>query len=283
MGSSKNLQMPGVYACEHGVSAQAAMLNFLDQVPLYNAINFCWGQAQAQHPAGDIQLTVFSTRLSIFLCPSDPQSGNITTNLYQNSYYASFGTTTLDCTAQTVSGSNGLFTYWQSYGIRHCTDGTSNTIAYSEAMFGDGTTNYSPTAGIQNLTAIPTSTQVLDASVVWSTILIGLQACNKAYSSRSGGALDTTNRGEHWFKGVQGASMFNTVVTPNSQQYPWGYCGTEDYDADQFYKANSYHPGGVNFLFADGSLRFLKASINQQTYLALGTRANGELISSDSY
>ena len=43
------------------------------------------------------------------------------------------------------------------------------------------------------------------------------------------------------------------------------------------------HPGGANVLFADGSVRFLKSSISIRTYWALGTKANGEVISSDSY
>jgi prepilin-type processing-associated H-X9-DG protein len=43
------------------------------------------------------------------------------------------------------------------------------------------------------------------------------------------------------------------------------------------------HPGGANFTFADGSVHFLKASINPATYNALGSRMGGEVISSDSY
>ena len=45
----------------------------------------------------------------------------------------------------------------------------------------------------------------------------------------------------------------------------------------------SRHPGGVNFLFADGSVHFLKDSINPATWRALATRAGAEVISSDSY
>ena len=45
----------------------------------------------------------------------------------------------------------------------------------------------------------------------------------------------------------------------------------------------SLHPGGANFAFADGSVHFLKASINQATYCALGSRGGGEVISSDAY
>ena len=45
----------------------------------------------------------------------------------------------------------------------------------------------------------------------------------------------------------------------------------------------SLHPGGSNFAFADGSVHFLKATINQATYCALGSRSGGEVISADAY
>ena len=45
----------------------------------------------------------------------------------------------------------------------------------------------------------------------------------------------------------------------------------------------SLHPGGGNFLFVDGSVHFLKNSINVPTYWALSTRNEGEVISSDAY
>ena len=45
----------------------------------------------------------------------------------------------------------------------------------------------------------------------------------------------------------------------------------------------SFHPGGANIGFADGSVRFLKQTINVRTYMALSTRAGGEIVSSDAY
>ena len=52
-------------------------------------------------------------------------------------------------------------------------------------------------------------------------------------------------------------------------------------DVNQFY---SLHAGrGVNFLFADGHVAFLKATMNYQAYKALATRAGGEVISADAY
>ena len=47
--------------------------------------------------------------------------------------------------------------------------------------------------------------------------------------------------------------------------------------------SRSYHPGGVNALSADGSVKFIKNTINWQTWRALGTVAGGEVVSADAY
>ena len=81
-------------------------------------------------------------------------------------------------------------------------------------------------------------------------------------------------------------TWFNTIVTPNSTQYPWGDCRDQGGgwpDEATFANATSNHPGGVNCLMADGSVRFVKNGVNQSTWWALGTRDLGEVISSDSY
>ena len=83
-------------------------------------------------------------------------------------------------------------------------------------------------------------------------------------------------------------TLFNTVIPPNSKQYPWGHCqltgckGCVPNEA-QFDNATSNHPGGCNFTFGDGSVKFIKDTISMPTYWALGTRAYGEVISADSY
>ena len=89
-------------------------------------------------------------------------------------------------------------------------------------------------------------------------------------------------------------SLFNTIVPPSSNQYHWSFCrggcngccsGNPRNLADhgEIANANSQHPGGCNVLLGDGSVRFIKSSINQQTWWALGTRGNGEVISADAF
>jgi prepilin-type N-terminal cleavage/methylation domain-containing protein/prepilin-type processing-associated H-X9-DG protein len=276
MGSSKNMSNLGTYPAEHGVSAHAQMLGYLGEMPLYNAINFNWGM-NATATCGPIQITVYTTKVNEFLCPSDANAGS--TNL--NSYNDSFGTTTITAITQTTTGSTGLFTFWRSYGIRDCLDGTSNTIAFSEGLVGDDTTNWTRAAGLIQLTSVPLTAQVLDVTSSWPAVQAGLQVCTTAWNSRSGTL--NTGRGNYWFHGTQAQTMFNTVLTPNSQVYPWAYCSTAAIGDAEFCVANSNHPGGVNILMGDGSVRFAKDSINQATWWALGTRAGGEVISSDSY
>ena len=46
---------------------------------------------------------------------------------------------------------------------------------------------------------------------------------------------------------------------------------------------SSYHPGGCNVLFGDGSVKFLKDTVSLPTMWALGSRAQGEVLSADSY
>ena len=47
--------------------------------------------------------------------------------------------------------------------------------------------------------------------------------------------------------------------------------------------SRSYHPGGVNALLADGSVRFIKSSIAGAIWRALGSIAGGEIVSADAY
>jgi prepilin-type N-terminal cleavage/methylation domain-containing protein/prepilin-type processing-associated H-X9-DG protein len=74
-----------------------------------------------------------------------------------------------------------------------------------------------------------------------------------------------------------GQHIFLQVTPPNTRS-----CGFFIY-LRAIMPASSRHPGGVNTCFADGSVKFIKDSISVPTWQALGTRAGGEVVSSDSY
>jgi prepilin-type N-terminal cleavage/methylation domain-containing protein len=278
MGSSKNLQQINVYNAAHGLSAHAQMLGFLGEVPMYNAINFCFGLATAQNPAGPVQSTVYNARVKYFLCPSDPNAGTT----YLNNYNDCFGTTTTTSTVQTTTGSTGLFTFWQSYGSRDCVDGLSNTVAFSESLVGTGQATFTPSQGLIQV-SIPATALVQNAAASQAALIAGLNACNTTWKSNAVSSVGTI-RGNFWMHGGEADTMFNTIVPPNSKQYPWAYCTAGGVNTDaEFSKANSNHPGGVNVMLGDGGVRFIKDSINQNTWWALGTKAGGEVIDASSF
>jgi prepilin-type N-terminal cleavage/methylation domain-containing protein/prepilin-type processing-associated H-X9-DG protein len=303
-------------------SAQAMMLPYMEQSPLYNGINFSFDMIYGS--GGATNLTVSTRLINGFLCPSDSLvafggAPSMSMTMYgtwgnqsgwspsTNSYRGSLGTTTSVWGWETgfyscqpdpfniqggnpgcASNTTGLFTYWNCYGIRDCTDGTSNVVAFAESLVGDPSnvlTTHRNNA-VTNVTAAANA-EAFDASSLsyQNIILPAINACSSAMSTGVVGTTVFGTPGLRWGYGGIGFTLFNTVVPPNST--PWNTCADQcancQIDDASFSNAQSNHPGGVNVLFADGSVHFIKNSINPQTWMALGTRASGEVISSDSY
>src|SRR3954470_22734969 len=122
-----------------GFSPQAEMLGAMEQTSIYNAMNFSQSGSQ---PAN---ATAVVTRIASFLCPSDGNAGGGGLSVWSlnndnaniNNYHASTGTTYIPGdNGQGGTSSTGLFSYMYSYGIRDCTDGSSNTVAFAESVVG---------------------------------------------------------------------------------------------------------------------------------------------------
>jgi prepilin-type processing-associated H-X9-DG protein len=259
--------------------AQSFMLPYMEQQPIYNSINFnwsCWWGDPGPNVNGCTNSTAFNTRLAMFLCPSDALAGM--TNI--NSYYGCIGTTN----DVGNTDSSGIFAHKSAYSIAAVTDGSSNTIAFSEALTADNSDNkaryragVTPPSGNANTS--------IDANKVWAAVLTDLATCNQVYLA--GTNPIGNNKGYRWGPGSPGITFFNTIVTPNSTQYQWSGCrfgcpGCGN-DFAQYITVSSKHSGGVNCLMADGSVKFMKNSISWPVWLALGTKSGGEVLSSDSY
>jgi prepilin-type N-terminal cleavage/methylation domain-containing protein/prepilin-type processing-associated H-X9-DG protein len=312
MGVSKNpLWGPGDtdaqwgYGRWTGWSAQALLLGYIEQNPLYNAANFSWGpDVRGIAYGGVANRTATSAVINSYLCPSDPNAGNERTN----SYHASIGSTTWESPIKTP----GMFAVWTSYGVRDCTDGTSNTIAFAESLTGRANSaqgtgmnfvsgdNYrgdfledATDPGFQCTQGSDdpgnfyvNQDQYYYASSNPANILTGLQACGTRWTS--GQASINTFRGFTWADGNGGWTYLNIIQTPNRDPlFPGGGCrfnnagsGT---DSAFSYAVSSNHPGGANVLMTDGSVHFIKDSVARLTWWALGTRDGGEVVSSDSY
>jgi prepilin-type processing-associated H-X9-DG protein len=109
------------------------------------------------------------------------------------------------------------------------------------------------------------------------------QKCVAASSSTGRGHF-TALLGEQWAWGMNLTTFGDCLLPPNPKipncisTQPTG-----GQDMPGMFSLSSFHPGGANVLMTDGSCRFLKDSTSQTTVWALGTRAQGEVLSADSY
>ena len=88
-----------------------------------------------------------------------------------------------------------------------------------------------------------------------------------------------------WDQGMFGYTLGNVLLPPNP---PYPNCDSSTVASNTtqnpgMFGLSSRHPGGCNVALCDGSVRFLKDSTNQTTIWALGSIAQGEVISADSY
>jgi prepilin-type N-terminal cleavage/methylation domain-containing protein/prepilin-type processing-associated H-X9-DG protein len=286
-------------------SAQALLLPYVEQNPLYNAANFNWNCCYASSQGDATNSTIYNTRIASFLCPSDGVAGQ--QNI--NNYYGCIGTSTVQYPSD--GSTTGVFQVYNSVNscrsvtIASVTDGTSNTIAFGEGLVGDyGRKNNYKGNGMSGANDVPvvsgTGTPIAgnNAETNPAAVIQALQSCNAFWTGSTIATCvgpygcDSTGlkqyEGQTWALGERGYTLFNTIVPPNSQLYPWHSCRLTTCtscapEGSSFINANSNHPGGCNFAFSDGSVRFIKDSVNMLTYESLGTRAGGEVISSDSY
>jgi prepilin-type N-terminal cleavage/methylation domain-containing protein/prepilin-type processing-associated H-X9-DG protein len=282
-------------------SAHARLLGFSEQSSLYNAANFsvaCFNDTAYGDWANS---TVTITRLSLFLCPSNPPpawnhqgSGAMFNNQRApgNTYFASLGASLEFAGEQSGGPPNGVFEYvgnkGRSHGLAEILDGTSNTIAFGEWKTGSGSLNtVTIPTDIIFLGQFPSGTQRNDGTLTIPQLAASLPqwlsqcaagARNSAY--RFG---KTPTLGQNWALGLLGYSLGNTLLGPNSRFPNCSTNGSGTIESPGLMGLSSYHPGGANVLLSDGSVRFLKDSINIQTIWKLGSRAGGEVMSADEF
>jgi prepilin-type N-terminal cleavage/methylation domain-containing protein/prepilin-type processing-associated H-X9-DG protein len=248
-------------------SALAQLTPFLEQVNLANALNF--NIPIASRPSGGgafwpydpANTSAMGVRVGLFLCPSDGGTApDPTTGPVNYAFCTGDGSNGGDAT-----NADGVFILGPSTSVAGITDGTSQTAAVSEQWLGlPGP--YSFPAG----TAPPTPLARAFAR------LANPPLTDAACAVAPDGWL--VNKGTSWWDGNYLNTLYNHYLTPNSSRYD---CVT--YHNPGWKAARSQHPGGVDVLFCDGHVGFVKNAVNPGLWSALATRAGGEIISSDGY
>ena len=286
-------------------SAQCALLPFMDEVPVYeaiqNAIDGGWIPATWSPAAGDygqdiednaVTLGIHTenfrdVQIQTFLCPSDTIPNdrrdymNYAMSLGPNLATLYFG--------PGDTRANGAFAPQYHVAVRDVVDGTSNTIAVSERIVTQANTVYPPSSNkykaairMGGYTAIGGSGNgqsgipVDYPNITRDQVEAAATLCDGTTPGFGGRA-----NGYRWYYSWATSSGFNTLLTPNSDHHDCGMHkapGNIDTDGYNFTAARSQHPGGVNVTMLDGKVYFISDSIDWQTYQALGGRNEGEIV-----
>ena len=265
-------------------SVPARIAPFLELGPLYNAINFSLTYSDPPNT------TVSITPITFLYCPSDPGShiddlsipGGQNTGEATMSYGVLVGYWYV--WANGGPANSALFGPNACRRLAGVVDGTSNTLAGSEGYIAHIQARQCYTAPISPPGLSPTSEPTPANAVATLTSLIN--ACSS--SPRFGTAAGHTRwtNGGVYYSGITTAVPPNTKIVPRGYSKPFDWVSIDENNGGPTYSsldATSYHPGGVNALFADGSVRFIKDSTSGVTWRALGTIAGGEVISADAY
>jgi prepilin-type N-terminal cleavage/methylation domain-containing protein/prepilin-type processing-associated H-X9-DG protein len=272
----------------NGFSVHARILPLMEQGVAFNAINFSFTHRTVQNS------TVVGLSLTCFLCPSDPNMDGLTpfpsgVNARVPCYGFNEGDWFLWNALSTGGADNppstrGVFGPNLSRRIAEFTDGMSQTLLATDVkalnpfcqvggQFSEPNLS-SPTAPLPSPYADP-----LSVASEYTTVA----ACNASPPGTGHTA---------WVDGNSQETGMTTAFPPNRAAInPTNHADldimtvliSKNQPIYGALTARSYHPGGVNALFGDGSVRFVKSSVDGNTWRALGTIRGGEVISSDSY
>lgn len=227
-----------------GWTWHARTLMFIEQGPLYDRISSVMGTDIGGVNSAPQQLAGRQTRITVFQCPSHPTGGNNPSkNDYQLSTYNGVcGTTTfnndqMDQVTDIGYRANGIFYLNSNTSIADILDGTTNTFMVAEVH--------------DELKGAPNSNR--------------MRGSDRKYNFSGAGDGNPPTDVSEYLIGMENDDPINANTR----------------DANGFFNddgeyAGSYHPGGAQFLMADGSARFVAETLNMTTYRALSTRANGE-------
>ncbi|HEY2785194.1 MAG TPA: DUF1559 domain-containing protein [Fimbriiglobus sp.] len=230
-------------------SVLAQILPQIEQDNVYKLID--WSK-QPQDTANDVPR---NTIVGSFRCPSDkdnpiPASGAAT------NYMANSGTLPFFVIPGSAN-SNGPFYINTFYKFGDISDGTSNTAFYSERLLADGSN--AVVSPIEDVFFSPANPATADEAV---------SICN-AVNTADLSTQFPLFMGAPW---MHHQHRYLHISPPNSRSCGFFVVGKATMPP------SSRHTGGVNVQFGDGSVRFVRDSVDLATWRALGTRNGGEVL-----
>jgi prepilin-type N-terminal cleavage/methylation domain-containing protein/prepilin-type processing-associated H-X9-DG protein len=266
-----------------GWGVTARILPYMEGTNVFNACNFSLANETPQND------TAMRYGVATYMCPSDGHNQEIFVDDGQPRNNANYAFNRGDWYVWGVSPSapqpSSPFRANYSVRLAAVTDGLSNTMFSAEVK-----THTPYLLNCTGLTYAPIGPQPIPTP-------FDNPASIPQYTSCSGSIAELRLDSGHaeWEDGNTSQAGFTTAWPPNKVT-PASFNGTSAPDADLIafreenggptfaaITARSYHPGGVNVLLGDGSVRFVKSTINGLMWRALGSVNGGEVISADAY
>ena len=226
-------------------SSLSRLLPYCEQANVQNLIDY------TQPLSAAVNVNASQQVISIFVCSSDGMSGRVPGTIDAGSnYVANNGSGTV--AYGLIASGDGVFTQ-NRLGFNSLTDGSSNTAAFSESLLGSGTaTGQNPRLEVLEIPGGGDTTPT---------------ACASAAGTWSG------KRGGKWIDGHYGNTLYNHFYAPNPVEWD---CGNGSHNKG-LSTARSNHPGGVNVLFCDGSVRYSANVVDLNVWRGASTRGGGEV------
>jgi len=218
-----------------------------------------WGRDPSTNTPGDTANAYFyppwTVQIDVLMCPSDGKIRQKGANDQgRTNYRTSVGDSIYRGYARDGSAATcrGLFGLREACPFALITDGTSNTVMFSERLFG-GNAALIKEGYATNVTSINTCASNRCAP------LECINVRNPARPNEINTTYGTANwSGRRWASGIPQYTRFNTVLPPNSPA-----CNDSGWDErNAVITASSNHPGGVNVAMADASVRFVSETID---------------------
>jgi prepilin-type N-terminal cleavage/methylation domain-containing protein/prepilin-type processing-associated H-X9-DG protein len=261
----------------NGFSVQARVLPLMEQGVMFNAINFINDHRSAQNS------TVVGSAVAVFTCPSDLNAGGKTPFPFGTASVTSYGVNAGDWfvwNGFNPPNTRNAFAPNLSRRIGDFTDGTSQTVLAADVKA------YQPfcrTGAAFSRINDPNNVPPPDADPY---------TVAPEYNGAACGASPPAQAHTAWVDGNTQETAFTTAWPPNKPTLNRSNGADLDLETKLITQggptfaaitARSYHPGGVNALVCDGSVKFVKSTVSGSTWRALGTIAGGEVLSADSY
>jgi prepilin-type N-terminal cleavage/methylation domain-containing protein/prepilin-type processing-associated H-X9-DG protein len=295
-------------------SAQARILPYMEQTNTFNSINFnvpsrwegtgwCCTSNSPNPPDngaasgiwGVMQMTALTTQINSFLCPSDPYPGGSGrmgwTNLgapsrlvASNNYPINIGLNR-QLNNWNMNGPTYVASRWDGafpvINISSFTDGTSQTVIFSEWIKGTAQEDCGRKNGLHCVyqAGFPGDNNI---GIVPTQGLFAAEWLNAQACQNNGITRDWGWKGEWWIQGDR--QMYSHTQMPNRRACGYSNIGATGGRGDiTMNPASSLHPGGVNVLLGDGSVKFVKNSVNYIIWYSVATPNGGETVSSDAW